>query len=293
MSGAAARRRRRLRRRQPRQHRPGADDRRRRRPDRPRRARACAAPTRSSCPASARPRRRWRASIGAGLDGRRSGPGWPPDRPFLGICLGLQLLFEGERRGRRDDARRAARANACGSQDAPTLPHIGWNQVERTRDAPALRRHRRRRRLLLRPLLRRRAADAAGRADAVELARTTHGRVVHVGHRARPAARRPVPPGTERAGRPAAAAQLRRAWCGPPDASPAGHPVPGRGGRPRRQGHALRRPGRRGRSARARRALRARRRRRARLPRHHRRAGASRHAARRSSSGPRGGCSSR
>jgi imidazole glycerol-phosphate synthase subunit HisH len=58
------------------------------------------------------------------------------DRPFLGICLGLQLLFEGSD---EDDAAtlgvlagRTLRLDA-----APTLPHIGWNQVERTRPHPA------------------------------------------------------------------------------------------------------------------------------------------------------------
>jgi imidazole glycerol phosphate synthase glutamine amidotransferase subunit len=54
-------------------------------------------------------------------------------RPFLGICLGLQLLFEGSD---EDGATtlgvlpgRTRRLEA-----APTLPHIGWNQVERTHD---------------------------------------------------------------------------------------------------------------------------------------------------------------
>jgi glutamine amidotransferase len=56
-------------------------------------------------------------------------------RPFLGICLGLQLLFEGSD---EDGATtlgilpgRTARLAG-----APTLPHIGWNQVERTREHP-------------------------------------------------------------------------------------------------------------------------------------------------------------
>jgi glutamine amidotransferase len=56
-------------------------------------------------------------------------------RPFLGICLGLQLLFDGSD---EDGATtlgvlpgRTARLDG-----APTLPHIGWNQVERTRDHP-------------------------------------------------------------------------------------------------------------------------------------------------------------
>ena len=54
-------------------------------------------------------------------------------RPYLGICLGLQLLFESSE---EDGAQtfgvlpgRTARL-----RDAPTLPHIGWNQVVRTRE---------------------------------------------------------------------------------------------------------------------------------------------------------------
>lgn len=54
------------------------------------------------------------------------------DRPFLGICLGLQLLFDGS-----DEDEAVTLGVVAGRtvriQDAPTLPHIGWNQVERTR----------------------------------------------------------------------------------------------------------------------------------------------------------------
>jgi imidazole glycerol phosphate synthase glutamine amidotransferase subunit len=56
-------------------------------------------------------------------------------RPYLGICLGLQLLFEGSD---EDGATtlgvlpgRTVRLDA-----APTLPHIGWNQVDRRRSHP-------------------------------------------------------------------------------------------------------------------------------------------------------------
>jgi glutamine amidotransferase len=76
-------------------------------------------------PAMARLRRRGlegpiRAWIGAG-------------RPFLGICLGLQLLFEGS------DEDGAVTLGVLPGRtvrlaDAPLLPHIGWNQVERRRD---------------------------------------------------------------------------------------------------------------------------------------------------------------
>ena len=57
-------------------------------------------------------------------------------RPFLGICLGLQLLFEGS------DEDGAVTLGAIAGRtvelvDPPTLPHIGWNQVERVRDHPA------------------------------------------------------------------------------------------------------------------------------------------------------------
>ena len=57
------------------------------------------------------------------------------DRPFLGICLGLQLLFEGSD---EDGATTLGvlRGRSVRLQDAPTLPHIGWNQVERRGDHP-------------------------------------------------------------------------------------------------------------------------------------------------------------
>ena len=56
-------------------------------------------------------------------------------RPLLGICLGLQLLFEAS------DEDGAVTLGALAGrtvrlEDAPTLPHIGWNQVERTREHP-------------------------------------------------------------------------------------------------------------------------------------------------------------
>jgi glutamine amidotransferase len=50
-------------------------------------------------------------------------------RPYLGICLGLQLLFE---TSAEDGARMLGvlPGRVEPLRDAPTLPHIGWNQVE-------------------------------------------------------------------------------------------------------------------------------------------------------------------
>ncbi|HEX5014656.1 MAG TPA: imidazole glycerol phosphate synthase subunit HisH [Candidatus Limnocylindrales bacterium] len=58
------------------------------------------------------------------------------DRPFLGICLGLQLLFEGSD---EDGAETfgVLRGRTRRLEGAPTIPHIGWNQVERRRPHPA------------------------------------------------------------------------------------------------------------------------------------------------------------
>jgi len=63
--------------------------------------------------------------------------GWvADDRPFLGICLGLQLLFDGSDEDGAETLGalpgRTVRLDA-----APTLPHIGWNQVVRRSDHPA------------------------------------------------------------------------------------------------------------------------------------------------------------
>jgi imidazole glycerol phosphate synthase glutamine amidotransferase subunit len=57
------------------------------------------------------------------------------DRPFLGICLGLQLLFEGsDEDGATTLGVLPGRTSRL--EEAPTLPHIGWNQVVRTREHP-------------------------------------------------------------------------------------------------------------------------------------------------------------
>jgi glutamine amidotransferase len=58
-------------------------------------------------------------------------------RPFLGICLGLQLLYDGsDEDGATTLGLLAGRTVAL--RGAPTLPHIGWNQVERRGAHPLL-----------------------------------------------------------------------------------------------------------------------------------------------------------
>ncbi|MFO7918325.1 MAG: imidazole glycerol phosphate synthase subunit HisH [Anaerolineae bacterium] len=58
------------------------------------------------------------------------------DRPFLGICVGLQLLFEvseemGEHRGLGVLPGRVRRFPR-----ELTVPHMGWNQIHQERDVP-------------------------------------------------------------------------------------------------------------------------------------------------------------
>lgn len=57
------------------------------------------------------------------------------DRPLLGICLGLQLLFDWSD---EDGARTLGvlPGRTVRLDRAPTLPHIGWNQVDRVREHP-------------------------------------------------------------------------------------------------------------------------------------------------------------
>ena len=57
------------------------------------------------------------------------------DRPFLGISLGLQLLFDSSD---EDGATMLGTLSGTATRliDAPTLPHIGWNQVNRRRPHP-------------------------------------------------------------------------------------------------------------------------------------------------------------
>ena len=56
-------------------------------------------------------------------------------RPYLGICLGLQILFEASAEGEAQTMGLLA-GRTIALEDAPTLPHIGWNTVELARPDP-------------------------------------------------------------------------------------------------------------------------------------------------------------
>jgi imidazole glycerol-phosphate synthase subunit HisH len=54
-------------------------------------------------------------------------------QPFLGICLGLQLLFESSAEGRAEGLG-VVPGNVCRFRSEPglTIPHMGWNQLALT-----------------------------------------------------------------------------------------------------------------------------------------------------------------
>ena len=60
-------------------------------------------------------------------------------QPVLGICLGMQLFFEGSE---EDNARCLGifpgTARIFGAGPDLSVPHMGWNQIERTRDSDLL-----------------------------------------------------------------------------------------------------------------------------------------------------------
>ena len=62
------------------------------------------------------------------------------DRPFLGICIGFQMLFESstESPGARGIA--AFPGSVVRFPDSPGLkvPHMGWNEIKIVKDTPVL-----------------------------------------------------------------------------------------------------------------------------------------------------------
>jgi imidazole glycerol-phosphate synthase subunit HisH len=61
--------------------------------------------------------------------------------PFLGICLGMQLLFDESEEFGRVPGLGVFPGRVVRFQDRPDLkvPHMGWNQIRKQQDAPHLR----------------------------------------------------------------------------------------------------------------------------------------------------------
>jgi hypothetical protein len=131
------------------------------------------------------------------------------DRPFLGICLGMQALFERSEEGNvaglgifPGEVVRFRRPATC------KIPHMGWNTVRfhATRLAAARWAAGRRRVVLLRPQLPLRAARSRAGAGGMRL----RGPVLR-GDRPRTRVRDPVPSGKEPGDRPAPLPEFRHA----------------------------------------------------------------------------------
>jgi glutamine amidotransferase len=56
--------------------------------------------------------------------------------PCLGICLGFQILFDSSDEGGGVETLGLLAGRTVALEDAPTLPHIGWNSVDIARAHP-------------------------------------------------------------------------------------------------------------------------------------------------------------
>jgi len=59
-------------------------------------------------------------------------------KPLLGICLGLQLLFQRSEEHGLHEGLGVLEGTVCKLPESVKVPHIGWNQVSVTRDDPLL-----------------------------------------------------------------------------------------------------------------------------------------------------------
>ncbi len=60
-------------------------------------------------------------------------------KPFLGICLGLQLLFESSEEGGFHEGLKIFRGQVKLLPPGLKVPHMGWNQIEIQKEDPILR----------------------------------------------------------------------------------------------------------------------------------------------------------
>ncbi|MDK2790904.1 MAG: imidazole glycerol-phosphate synthase subunit HisH [Methanothermococcus sp.] len=56
--------------------------------------------------------------------------------PFLGICLGMQLLLERSEENSALSGLGAIKGNVVKFKDVGKIPHMGWNNVEQVKDIP-------------------------------------------------------------------------------------------------------------------------------------------------------------
>ncbi|MDQ2872769.1 MAG: imidazole glycerol phosphate synthase subunit HisH [Candidatus Eremiobacteraeota bacterium] len=56
--------------------------------------------------------------------------------PFLGICVGMQILFDASEEFGTTRGLGILRGTVARFVDAPRVPHMGWNRLERTGDHP-------------------------------------------------------------------------------------------------------------------------------------------------------------
>lgn len=61
-------------------------------------------------------------------------------KPFLGICLGMQLLFEESEEAGKEKGLGIfeGRIKKFAVSNTPKVPHMGWNRLEKSRDCPLL-----------------------------------------------------------------------------------------------------------------------------------------------------------
>ncbi|MEM4446553.1 MAG: imidazole glycerol phosphate synthase subunit HisH [Candidatus Jordarchaeales archaeon] len=60
-------------------------------------------------------------------------------KPFLGICLGLQLLFDESTEGGLHKGLALLRGRVTRLPDSVKVPHIGWNAIKVKKESPLLR----------------------------------------------------------------------------------------------------------------------------------------------------------
>ncbi|MGQ9758955.1 MAG: imidazole glycerol phosphate synthase subunit HisH [Candidatus Methanomethylicaceae archaeon] len=59
-------------------------------------------------------------------------------KPMLGVCLGMQILFERSYEGGRYEGLGLIRGEVVGLPNSVKVPHMGWNSITITKESPLL-----------------------------------------------------------------------------------------------------------------------------------------------------------